>query len=155
MTLLVHYNALREKQRNIKFQRKESFRVREKIAKKLRQRKRKILNRLDKRSLPEHPGPMFNPGNIHYEMADRVRGIAYGGMGAMQLLVKQLGLDETIYRRLRLFRLHNPYFESDHILNIAYNILCNGQCLEDIAATSKTAVDHDRNLPVYGSDDFG
>ena len=53
-------------------------------------------------------------------------------MGAMQLLVKQLGLDETINRRLRLFKLHNPYFESDHVLNIAYNILCNGQCLEDI-----------------------
>jgi hypothetical protein len=132
MTLSVHYNALREKQRNIKFQRKESFRVRGKIAKKLRQRKRKILSRLDKRSLPEHSGPMFNPGNIHYEMADRIHGIAYGGMGAMQLLVKQLGLDEALNRRLRLFKLHNPYFESDHVLNIAYNILCNGQCLEDI-----------------------
>ena len=62
--------------------------MKKKIAKKLRQRKQKILNRLDKRSLPEHPGPMFNPGNIHYEMADRARGIAYSGMGAMQLLVK-------------------------------------------------------------------
>ena len=29
-------------------------------------------------------------------------------------------------------KLHNPYFESDHVLNIAYNILCNGDCLEDI-----------------------
>ena len=75
--------------------------MKKKIAKKLRQRKQKILNRLNKRSLPEHPGPMFNPGNIHYEMADRARGIAYGGMGAMQLLVKNLGLDEAINRRLR------------------------------------------------------
>ncbi len=108
--------------------------MKEKIAKKLRQRKRKILNHLDKRSLPEHPGPMLHPGNIHYEMADRNRGIAYGGMGTMQLLVKQLGLDEAINRHLHLFRLHNPYFESDHILNIAYNILCNGQCLEDPVA---------------------
>ncbi|RKY08849.1 MAG: hypothetical protein DRP56_03465, partial [Planctomycetota bacterium] len=64
--------------------------MKEKISKKLRQHKRKILNRLNKRSLPEHPGPMFHPGNIHYEMANRSRGIAYGGMGAMQLLVKQL-----------------------------------------------------------------
>jgi hypothetical protein len=75
---------------------------------------------------------MFNPGSIHYEMADRARGITYGGMGAVQLLVKNLGLDEAINRRLHLFKLHNPYFESDHILNIAYNILCNGECLEDI-----------------------
>ena len=106
--------------------------MKKKIAKKLKQRKRKIRNRLDKRSQPAHPGPMFNPGNIHYEMADRARGIAYGGMGAMQLLVKNLGLDEAINRRLRLFKLRNPYFESDHVLNIAYNILCNGECLEDI-----------------------
>ena len=27
---------------------------------------------------------------------------------------------------------HAPYFESDHILNIAYNILSGGECLEDI-----------------------
>jgi len=106
--------------------------VRKKIAKKLRQRKQKILNRLNKRSLPEHSGPMFNPGNIHYEMADRARGIAYGGIGAVQLLVKNLGLDKAINRRLRLFKLRNPYFESDHVLNMAYNILCNGECLEDI-----------------------
>jgi hypothetical protein len=106
--------------------------VKKRIAKKLIQRKRNILNRLNKRSLPEHRGPMFNPGTIQYEMADRARGITYGGMGAVQMLVKRLGLDKAINRRLRLFKLHNPYFESDHVLNMAYNILCNGQCLEDI-----------------------
>ena len=106
--------------------------MKKRIAKKLRQRKRKILNRLNKRSLPEHPGPMLNPGTIQYEMADRTRGITYGGIGAVQLLVKRLGLDKAINRRLHLFKLHNPYFESDHVLNMAYNILCNGQCLEDI-----------------------
>ena len=106
--------------------------MKKKIAQKLRQRKRKIQNRLDKRSLPAHLGPMLNPGNIHYEISDRNRGILYGGMGAVQMLVNQLGLDEAINSRLHLFKLHNPYFESDHVLNIAYNILCNGQCLEDI-----------------------
>ena len=75
---------------------------------------------------------MLNPGTIQYEMADRTRGITYGGIGAVQLLVKRLGLDKAINRRLHLFKLHNPYFESDHVLNMAYNILCNGQCLEDI-----------------------
>jgi len=106
--------------------------VRKRITKKLRQRKRKIRNRLDKRSLPEHPGPMLNPGNIHYDISDRNRGILYGGIGAVQMLVKRLKLDEAINRHLHLFKLHNPYFESDHVLNIAYNILCNGECLEDI-----------------------
>jgi len=90
--------------------------VKKKIAKKLRQRKRKILNRLNKRSLPEYPGPMLNPGNIHYEMADRASGITYGGMGAVQLLVKNLGLGKAIDSKLRIFKIRDPYFESDHIL---------------------------------------
>lgn len=106
--------------------------MKKKTTKQLRQRKRKIHNRLDKRTMPEHLGPMLNPGNIHYEISDRNHGVLYGGMGSVQMLVKRLGLDEAINRRLHLFKLHNPYFESDHVLNIAYNILCYGQCLEDI-----------------------
>ena len=50
------------------------------IAKQLRQRKRKIRNRLDKRTMPQHLGPMLNPGNIHYEIADRNHVMLYGGM---------------------------------------------------------------------------
>jgi len=75
---------------------------------------------------------MLNPGRIQYEMADRTRGITCGGIGSVQMLVQTLGLDKAIDSRLRIFKLHNPYFESDHVLNIAYNILCDGDCLEDI-----------------------
>jgi hypothetical protein len=75
---------------------------------------------------------MLNPGNIRYDISDRNHGVLYGGLGAVQMLVRRLGLDEAINRRLHLFKLHNPYFESDHVLNITYNILCNGECLEDI-----------------------
>jgi len=106
--------------------------VKKKIAKKLAQSKRKIRKRLDKRALPKRPGPVMQAGNIYYEIADRARGINYGGMGAVQMLVQKLGLDKEINRRLRIFKLHNPYYESDHVLNIAYNILCDGDCLEDI-----------------------
>jgi hypothetical protein len=115
-----------------KIQRKESFRVKKKIAKKLAQRKRKIRKRLDKRSLPEEPRPMLNTGTIQYEMADRTHGITCGGIGAVQMMVQKLGLDKAIDSCLHIFKLHNPYFESDHVLNIAYNILCDGDCLEDI-----------------------
>ncbi|MBL7188058.1 MAG: transposase, partial [Phycisphaerae bacterium] len=41
-------------------------------------------------------------------------------------------LDQIINQNVRVFKIHNPYFESDHVLNIAYNILCQGDCLEDI-----------------------
>ena len=103
-----------------------------KIAKQLRQRKRKIQNRLNKKSVQKEPGPMLNPGNIHYDISDRNRGTLYGGIGAVEKLVKRLDLDDAINNRVHVFKIHNPYYESDHVLNIAYNILCNGECLEDI-----------------------
>ena len=103
-----------------------------KIAKTLAQRKRNIQNRLDKRVLPETSGPMLNPGNIHYEIAGRARGIPCGGIGAIQKMLQQIGLDKAINRQLPIFKLRNPYYESDHVLNIAYNILCDGDCLEDV-----------------------
>ena len=68
---------------------------------------------------------MFRAANIHYEMADRVRGLAYGGIGAMHFLARKTGLVEAIDDKLKLLKLHLPYHESDHVLNIAYNILCN------------------------------
>jgi hypothetical protein len=32
----------------------------------------------------------------------------------------------------RVLKVHLPYHESDHVLNIAYNALCHGTCLQDI-----------------------
>ena len=75
---------------------------------------------------------MFNPGNIHYDISDRNHGMLYGGIGAVQMMVQRLGLAGAIDDHLHIFKLHNPYFESDHVLNIAYNIICSGDCLEDI-----------------------
>jgi hypothetical protein len=102
------------------------------IRQRLNQRKRRIERRLNKFNLEGHERPMFTAANIHYEFSDRDRGIAHGGMGAMHALVRQLGLAEAIDRRLVLFKFHLPYHESDHVLNLAYNALCEGTCLQDI-----------------------
>jgi len=106
--------------------------VKKKIARELRRRKQRIQYRLRDINWKEQSKPMFAAGNIHYEMAGRTRGLAYGGIGAMHLLARQTGLVTAIDDKLSLLKRHLPYFESDHILNIAYNILCNGDCLEDI-----------------------
>ena len=103
-------------------------RVREKLAR----RKRRIQKRLDKNDLRGCSKPMFTASNIQYEIGDRGRGICYGGIGAMHLLVRKLGLAEAIDHRLHLLQIHLPYHESDHVLNFAYNALCDGTCLEDI-----------------------
>jgi len=75
---------------------------------------------------------MFQASNIHYEMAGRAGGVNCGGIGAMHLMVQRLGLIEDIDRNLKLLKVHLPYHESDHVLNIAYNILAGGVRLEDI-----------------------
>lgn len=66
--------------------------------------------------------------NIHYEVADRVRATGAGGIGAIHLLVKKLGLDQLINQHLNLLKIHLPYHESDHVLSIAYNLLAGGNC---------------------------
>ena len=75
---------------------------------------------------------MFTAANIHYEISDRDRGIPHGGIGVIHTLARRFGLIEAIDRRLVLFKIHLPYHESDHVLNIAYNPLCDGTCLQDI-----------------------
>jgi hypothetical protein len=75
---------------------------------------------------------MFTASNIHYEISERDRGIAHGGIGAVHALVRRFGLIDAIDRRLDLLKIHLPYHESDHVLNLAYNPLCGGTCLEDL-----------------------
>jgi hypothetical protein len=102
------------------------------IASKLANRKRRIERRLDKTNLGGCDKPMLTASNIHYEISDRSRGIAHGGIGAMHALAKQIGLIDAIDERLQLLKIHLPFHESDHVLNFAYNALCEGVCLQDI-----------------------
>jgi hypothetical protein len=75
---------------------------------------------------------MMTASNIHYEIADRTRAISPGGIGAMHFLAQKLGLVRDINDGLHLLKRHMPYFESDHVLNIAYNLLAGGQRLEHL-----------------------
>jgi len=106
--------------------------VKDTINQKLARRKRRIERRIDKKDLRDCEQPMMTARNIHYEIAQRTRGISHGGIGTMHALANQLGLIEAIDRRLHLLKIHLPYHESDHVLNIAYNALCGGSCLEDL-----------------------
>jgi hypothetical protein len=94
--------------------------------------KRRIRRRLDRPVTAPSPDPVFTASNIHYDVADKAHALSCGGIGAIHLLVKKLGLAEAIDERLHLLKYHLPYHESDHVLNFAYNALCNGTCLDDI-----------------------
>lgn len=98
----------------------------------LKNRKSRIHYRLRDRNWQDQAEPMYTASNIHYELSQRVRGLATGGIGAMHRLARHTGLIREIDGRLNVLKRHLPYHESDHVLGVAYNILCGGTCLEDI-----------------------
>lgn len=102
-----------------------------KVRRRLAARKRRIKERLDRTNLGSEC-PVISASNIQYEIADRTRAISAGGIGAIHQVVKRLGLDKAINEHLNLFKIYLPYSESDHVLNIAYNLLVGGTCLEHL-----------------------
>lgn len=98
----------------------------------LNQRKQNLAKRLERKQYPEQSKPLLRAQNIHYEMAERVRAIECGGIGAFHLLACNSGLVDAINEKVHLLKRHLPYHESDHVLNIAYNTLAGGTCLDDI-----------------------
>src|ERR1700734_3114669 len=88
--------------------------------------------RLDKSKDTMTFEPEFKANNIHYEASSKTGAITCGGIGAIHLLARRIGLIDAIDKRLHVLKIHLPYHESDHVLNLAYNALCNGDCLQDI-----------------------
>ena len=103
------------------------------IRSRIETRKRRLERRLDKDNFPEDLSqPMMRGSTPHFELSGRSVGTAYGGIGLIHQFVQELGLPEAIDSRLHLFKIHLPYHESDHVLNLAYNALCDGRCLDDL-----------------------
>ena len=92
----------------------------------IRNRKARIERRLARREYSDQPHPMLAGGNIQYEMGEKGQGLACGGIGAIHQLAQRIGLVKTIDEELELLKVHAPYHESDHVLNIAYNVMVGG-----------------------------
>jgi len=104
------------------------------VHRQLNRRKRRILRRIENRPGVERHQPMMTASNIRYEIAERTRAIAPGGLGAIHLLVRKIGLIDDIDENLHLLKRHLPYHESDHVLNIAYSLLAGGSRIEHLEA---------------------
>ena len=102
------------------------------ILQKIAKQKKKIKKELVKARSQSGADPTLKATNIHYELSNRIQAICHGGIGAIHMLAKQLGLIKLLNQNVQLLKQHRPYHESDHILNIAYNILCGGKTLNDI-----------------------
>ncbi|MGB2826713.1 MAG: IS1380 family transposase, partial [Dehalococcoidales bacterium] len=99
---------------------------------KLEKRRRRIAKRLDRSNVPTGDGPVFRGANIVYEVSEKATAAKAGGVAAAHALAKSVGLARAIDGALRLLKTHQPYHESDHVLNIAYVMMAGGSKLEDL-----------------------
>lgn len=108
------------------------------MKKKVRQQLHKFQRRIERilereQNNNEDDGrPVLRGSGAMYEIADRVRAVTAGGVGLMHQMTQVLGLRDEIDQRIHLLRRHAPYHESDHVMNIAFNVLAGGQNLEHL-----------------------
>ena len=78
------------------------------------------------------PNPVIGSNNVKYELGERAQAINYAGVSAMLKVAKHVGLVDKINEHVHLLKWHAPYHESDHVLAMAMNVLCNGTRLEHL-----------------------
>jgi hypothetical protein len=76
--------------------------------------------------------PVLSTAGLKYELADKSQAIVYGGVPLMLRVARESGLIDAIDRGVPILKWRCPYYESDHVLNLAMNALCEGTCLEHI-----------------------
>ena len=96
----------------------------------LESRKSEVAYRTD-RTQATPGGPQLSASPVVYEVSEKTRAVAHGGMALIHQIAVQSGLVDAI-NAVPVLLLHMPYFESDHLLNITYNFLCGGTALEHI-----------------------
>lgn len=116
---------------------KEAFPVKKNTKKQsrknIKKRKAKVAARHGKAgSWEKQSRPMFGSGKIHFEVGSNIDAMSFGGIAPVHRLLTKLGLPSAIDSKLDLLKVHLPYHESDHVLNMSYNVLCGGTRLEDI-----------------------
>ena len=96
-------------------------------------RQRAVQCRIDKTKLPDCSRPVLRGSRtFRYDVSARASGLGFGGIPLFHQLAKDIGLIDAIDSKLHLLKIHLPYHESDHVINIALNALCDATCLEDI-----------------------
>jgi hypothetical protein len=111
---------------------RKAFRVKKQDRTRLEKRKRRMRRRLAPRNWSDQARPMFRGTGVRYEVADKARAVRAGGVAAVHALAKRTGLVKALDRALVLLKRHLPYHESDHVLNLAYNIVAGHECIEDL-----------------------
>jgi hypothetical protein len=104
--------------------------VKDKLRKQLAKRKRQVAKRIDKKT--GFSQSRIRGGKVKYELSEKQQAVSCGGLGMILQLVKELELRKHINRAAPVFKFYAPYDETDHILNIALNLISGGTCLEHL-----------------------
>jgi hypothetical protein len=75
---------------------------------------------------------MVGSGGRSFEVSKRCRAASHGGLGLVHEVTVATGLAKEIDASVSVFHARGPYTESDHVLNLAYNIVCGGRTLDDV-----------------------
>jgi len=142
---------------------KKGFQMTKSISDFLGGRKAEVGFRTD-RTQAEFGVPQLSVSPVVYEVAEKTQAIAHGGVAMIHQIAVQSGLVDRL-NEVPVLLLHLPYFESDHLLNIAYNFLCGGTALDhieyrrqdptylDMPGTHSTFVDY-RKIPATNGSEF-
>ena len=92
-----------------------------------------MQSRLAHRDFTSPSQPLLGAQPIRYELADRTRVVTMGGLGLIHGLVMKLKLPALLNGALGgPLKRHLPYWESDHLLALCYNVLTGGKPLQDL-----------------------
>lgn len=105
--------------------------MKQSVRNRLKSRQRRVARRIDKASW-NGQSPMLVTPAVQLELAERTQALSVGGIDTVQQLVRQLDVAGSVNRQCPIFRFHLPYSEADHVLNIAFNLLAGGSCLEHL-----------------------
>ena len=101
--------------------------------------KQGVAHRTDHTKAP-YGAPQLSTSPVIFEHSEKTRAVSYGGVALIHQLVNQIGLKDAL-NSVPVFKRKLPYWESDHVLNIAFNTFCGGTALEHI--------EYRRNDPTY------
>lgn len=76
--------------------------------------------------------PVLRTSGLKHELADQTQAIVYGGVPLLRRVARESGLIDAIDSGVPIFPWRCPDDESDHVLNLAMNALCEGTRLEHI-----------------------
>ncbi len=71
--------------------------------------------------------------SLQVEEDRRAKVTPFGGLALAVEFVRRFRVAQRIDAHLRVFKLHLPFYESDHVLAQAFNLYVGGTCIEDLA----------------------